>query len=569
MKKQILSLFSLSAFLILSGCSDIESYVDEKIWQDSQILEDQDYQEFQRLSNENLLDANGIYNELIQAEEDESKPSGQIHITFAENAFFEPNYFLDAEHASLINTQNCYLNPGESVYVSTPSPQNPNTNKYLFSRFRVMAYEDGKRQDTELSFTNDGDNLVMTIPPDCPWTELSIEPLGEYQNRIVSLKDYYIDNNGNEIELNGVWKITSEDSGEDVTTAGTTAEISPITSYTVSYDYGRYMDEYYFGCSEPDSFTLNTDKNEVEFYKATALSENESYSVGLRPYISLKLTNNEANFIHNTISAVTKSNDIIKFISVNDNEQKVSGDKEQFFYQLKCGDRIVIRIGSDYKVTADELTIDTFRAAVKEGYEYAFTIPEILETKLDIVISKNTATLGDYQKKFLQNAVITVCDSQGSALETGDEVDDFAVVTVSITPASGYYITGKKVSDGVYQDKMKYSKYVEQIDSIIDEHPVKKLCHITLETSDSYGTCVYKLDGKAVEGDIELRPEQTLKLEYTLTDSDYEIVRNSGSVRAAIEDVFSKNKLTVAIDITEDMDGGTIRRDQYIQIKKK
>ena len=85
---------------------------------------------------------------------------------------------------------------------------------------------------------------------------------------------------------------------------------------------------------------------------------------------------------------MTKNNDIIKSISVNGNPQSVSGKKEQIISQLKCGDKLLIRVGNDYKVTGSGLDIETVEAAVKDGYEYAFTIPQTIESELDIVVTK-------------------------------------------------------------------------------------------------------------------------------------------------------------------------------------
>ena len=564
MKKKIRYLSFLAAFLTLSGCSNIESYLEEKIWQDSQILTDQDYLEYQRLATDGQLDIDGIYQEPVEADETVTQPAGPIHVTFAENAFLESHYFKDTGLTNPINTQNCYLNPGESIYISLPKENNSYTNQYSFSQFRVVAWDNGKRQNTDFSFINNGQNLVLTIPTNCPWTELSIEPLGQYQNRILSFKDIYIDENGTETELNGTWIID-----DDITTTDNTAELNPLASYTVSYDYSTYADKYYFENSVPAVFTSNDDKSKIEFHQVSPSDDSESFVVYLHPYINVTITNNMSNIFNSTISAVTKSNEFIKSITINGIEQKISGSKEQILKQLRCGDKIILQVGHDCKATARGLTVDTSHLAVNNGYEYAFTIPETLETQLDITISKNTATSGNYQEKTLPNASITVYDSNKTPLEPGAEVDDAEQVTVIITPASGYYITGKKVSDGVYQDKMKYSKYVSQIEDILTDHPVKKLYYITLDTSDSYGTCVYKLDGKEVSGYTELQPEQNLKLEYTLTDNDYEIVRISNGFTSSLEELFSKNKITVSIDISEDMDGTTIRRDSYIQVKMK
>ena len=158
--------------------------------------------------------------------------------------------------------------------------------------------------------------------------------------------------------------------------------------YTIFYDYSDYLDEYYLEDSEPKAFAHNEKNGIVEFYTISPQKETQNYTVYLHRYIKLKIINQEANFINNAILAVTKNNDIIKSISVNGNPQSVSGKKEQIISQLKCGDKLLIRVGNDYKVTASGLDIETVEAAVKDGYEYAFTIPQTIESELDIVVTK-------------------------------------------------------------------------------------------------------------------------------------------------------------------------------------
>ena len=381
-KEHFISIFSV-VVLSLSGCSQVEHYLTDKIWEKSGISVNEDYQEYQSLAEEGQLDSSGMYEGLKESNEEFIEPPGPIHVTFAENSFLEFTYYWDFELTSPIDIKNCYLNPGESFYASIPKVNNPNTTQYNFSKFRVWACDEKNQWRTELDIKEETSNLVVTIPEDCPWTQLVVEPLGEYEDRILSLKDCYIDNNGEEIELNGIWSIN-----DDSIITGKTAMISPLMPYTIFYDYSDYLDEYYLEDSEPKAFAHNEKNGIVEFYTISPQKETQNYTVYLHRYIKLKITNQEANFINNAILAVTKNNDIIKSISVNGNPQSVSGKKEQIISQLKCGDKLLIRVGNDYTVTASGLDIETVEAAVKDGYEYAFTIPQTIESELDIVVTK-------------------------------------------------------------------------------------------------------------------------------------------------------------------------------------
>lgn len=78
---------------------------------------------------------------------------------------------------------------------------------------------------------------------------------------------------------------------------------------------------------------------------------------------------------------------------------------------------------------------------------------------------------------------------------------------------------------------------------------------------------MFKLDGKEVSGLQALRLGQTLDVEYTLTDSDFEI--NRDGLFSPIVDFFRKNSTTVPVEITEDMDGKEIRGEEYVDLKEK
>lgn len=47
---------------------------------------------------------------------EQEKPSGKIHITFAENRYMNIRYYADSSMKTPINTTSCYLNPGNRLY---------------------------------------------------------------------------------------------------------------------------------------------------------------------------------------------------------------------------------------------------------------------------------------------------------------------------------------------------------------------------------------------------------------------------------------------------------------------
>lgn len=551
MKKKILILILLVVCLMLSGCSNVNEYLTGKLeeitLEKAEILEDQDYLDYQSLKISGLLDNNGTYlgvNEIKGADSDEAELSGQIHVTFAENSHIRFTYYFDAEHTEQIDTSSCYLNPGDCIYASEPNIFEAYSDKYEFKEFRILKYV-SNNQPESFAVGLGNDNLVYEIPVDYAGDKLSVLPLGRYDARVLTLDDYYLSDDGDEVEFHGTWWIDSDRFSE------TTAEIDSTVDYKVIYDYSDYADYYYFVKSVPEPFSTD-DSGIIEFSKSTPQNGNENFYVLLHKYISVRVAN--INY------SIFKQN-IIKSLSVNGNAQDIVKKKEFSLEKLKCGDTITIRIDNGYKVTARGLEISN-PIDVENGtvQEYKITIPETTELELGIGVIKKTATLGGFTMRTIHNAIITVTDENGNILQNGDEVDDNEKLTVTITPTNGYYVTGKKVKDGVYQDTMKYKEYFSDIDKIIENHPIKKLIYITLDDSDDYGTCVYSIDGEVVSGTVALREGQKVTLKYTLTDSNYQIVRRG----------LRKTQATVELEILENFDGKILSREDFdIQIKNK
>lgn len=382
MRKSALFLLLGTALLQLAGCGAAESYLAERIQEEFEVSAGenyQDYQEYQGMKEANLLNGEGMYREAGDKDQKEEEvPSGTIHVTFAENSFLKAEYYFDEELTRRVDTENCHINPGDSIYMSVNDGGGECPDGYTFAGFRVWEWQaDGSRR----VWLDVGGELpvVMTVPGDSQATQLSVAPLGEYRKKILSFSDSYRIRGGEEIELSGVWRT---DNG--VETTDTSAEISPFTSYIVSYDYGAYKDRFYFEKSTPEPFYVSEEKGTVQFDE-----ESQSYSVWLHPYIRVRIINNEANIFNSAISAVTGSGGIVRAISVNGKSQAVSGKKEQFIEKLKWGDKIQIQVGDGYKATAGGLEADTPGAEVKDGYEYVFTVPQTLETELEIVIDRD------------------------------------------------------------------------------------------------------------------------------------------------------------------------------------
>lgn len=152
-------------------------------------------------------------------------------------------------------------------------------------------------------------------------------------------------------------------------------------------------------------------------------------------------------------------------------------------------------------------------------------------------------------------------------LSKGDFIEENQKVIVTITPIVGYYISGGNIQEKTaYEETMTYSKYVSDIDDRISEHPVKKICEVTLDTTDSFAKYVYKIDGKEVSGTVQIKEGEKISLEYEITDDNYSLQEGAGGVFGIGK---SYKKVSKEIVISEDYDGKTIKKDDFnIKVKK-
>ena len=132
MKRKILTLITVFVLLMISGCSNVNDFLinrlEENALENAGILEDTEYQDYEKLMSSGQLDENGKYLGTVadmDENDDVEEASGQIHVTFANNSHISFIYYLDAEHTEQINTSNCYLNPGDCIYASDPKLVDP------------------------------------------------------------------------------------------------------------------------------------------------------------------------------------------------------------------------------------------------------------------------------------------------------------------------------------------------------------------------------------------------------------------------------------------------------------
>ena len=290
MKKSLLFLLSASLTLpLLTACVPVnnrveqltrfvESRLDEAILKESGINQDADYLKYEEKREANQVNPDGSY---IGDEGEYKGEVGSIHVTFARNPYISVEYYADAGHMSPISGE-CTLSPGGQIYCTPPTVTNAPSKLYRFQNFRAWEYDNTGTQIGEISLGVDNTGTVLTIPQKFNGTELSIEPVGEFQSRTVTLLAYKVDANGEKQELpaSGSWEI------ENRYYANGTVELDPTGQHDIAFYYDN--DEYYFVRSEPAPYYQNNDEGVVAFPTLTRDNEQSAFSVELRRYYTIQ-----------------------------------------------------------------------------------------------------------------------------------------------------------------------------------------------------------------------------------------------------------------------------------------
>ncbi|MBP1567145.1 MAG: hypothetical protein J6U36_00710, partial [Oscillospiraceae bacterium] len=189
----------------------------------------------------------------------------------------------------------------------------------------------------------------------------------------------------------------------------------------------------------------------------------------------------------------------------------------------------------------------------------------------DITITISIAFRQTFEPRNYENAVLSLQyadTSDRQVISAGELLDRDRIVTVKFKPAEGFYISGENVTDNVYSAEMKYSEYLQTAEKIGKNYPRKKIYTVDLVTTDKYGKVTYTLNGKKVSGKTQVREDDKLVMDYVIENKDYIIYKDFIS---AMYDLLNKSpyERSEAITITEDLDGSSISREDFIVVQKK
>ncbi|HAF26162.1 MAG TPA: hypothetical protein DCG85_02470 [Lachnospiraceae bacterium] len=603
-KKLYLSFILLASVILISGCAQTDGRLLNKLKASSSIYSDEDYLSYLKLKEKDQIDKNGLYSGTGSLSENEVK-EGSIHLTFAKNRFIRMSYYKDKDRTERLTTLNCYVNPGDTIYATVGEIDNPYSEAFMFKGFRLISYsesgkrgktisgnglitdeeagdlsdekeEEGKEEDKKegdkkedkkdekkddkkedkKEFIEEGALVEFTIPSDFKGIDLSVEPLGEYQKVEISTAAYVKDAEGKKTAVGSADFYVD---GELV--IGDKTEINAGKEYVVSLKYNG--EDYYYVGSNPKS-RVNDKPGEVIFATADGKSASASYEVELHPYINVTFDG---------------SGDLNSILSIKNTDVNING---RTLEKMKGGQALSVDTQGEYRLFCKDIEFN--ESETDTGYHYQFTIPQTDKKNLTIRVSDQMKTVripsvehGKVSVRLLDNGSLNLDGDETEEeitgevyLEDGEEADGTSTVEVKITPDDGYYVSGRNVTDRIYVQTMRLSSYVDNIDSIISEHPIKPLIAISVDPSDQYGNCVFKLNGVEVSGEVYVMDGDRLTLDYTLTTPGMSIARKDGNILTSLidagADLISYPTRSETINIYTSDEGRRFTRADFFEV---
>lgn len=338
---------------MVTGCTSIKDRLGQRMLEESGIDASEEYHLYQGYSENGSLDQDGYF----LSAQDEASHEGEIHVTFSDNSNISVEYYSNPEKTLLIDTCACYLLPGDSIYANVTIKRSVVSTAYKFSGFNIYEFEDGSRYIADgLNGDFETTGCVLTIPSDYKGTDLAVTPVGEFEERIIGLNDYYIDDETETTHpLNGTWMLNNQQSTDD------SFGINPVSPYIVSYEYDS--SEYFYLSSSPDAYYIDNTQGIVIFKQRQPSDETVDYSVELHRYLSVVLKADTDR----TINVNGEG-----FVNIKANEEyTISG--------LMYGSRVSIITNKewpDLENMRDMIICAPPDPFAQGGWEYVFVVPQ-------------------------------------------------------------------------------------------------------------------------------------------------------------------------------------------------
>ena len=373
--------YYLSAFLLCSiivcGCANgntdkgisslYKNYIEDKMLGKSGVDSDVDYMLSVSLGQNGMLDENGNYTGVVDNSDidvDELLNLNPISFNVCTNNTITFECYRDQDHKELVY-DGCTLSPGDYIYISNIVCNSPYTDCYELDKIRLIDYDINGNigeivDEISSRYISNNATLCLHIPDTYTGNDLMIEALGRYYDREINLNAVWKDANGREHDLEGVWKINAEEVNSGL------CKIEPSVDYTVSFEFDSCS--YYFSGNETQYFRV--EDNYVEFYRQNSIGGARDFSISLKKYNTIDITDNDKA--------------IISF-DVNDVSYNV-GDKSYEITDAKAGEWITFKVKPGYKVSCD--SIELFQYEKSDGYKFNCQIPENTGNNIEFIIEK-------------------------------------------------------------------------------------------------------------------------------------------------------------------------------------
>lgn len=447
---------TLVPIIMLTGCGYIDSYINQKVTEESGVLQDENYVKYQEYLEEGLLDEEGLY---IDNTVEEIK-AGSIHVTFASNNNIKASYFSDVACKSAVDTTDFYTNPGTILYAKAKLVEDIKSSVYEFAGYNQYSYsEDGNRkligEFTELT----DDVIAINIPDDIEETEISIEPIGRYGTSELRFADYLVDDEDNRSEISGHWYVDDKEVGADRKIG-----ISPISSCIVSYKYDA--DSYFFVSSEPECYYNSNEDGLVIFPQREATDEMNSYTIDLHKYIEVSIPVNHSRKISVNGADVTQ----------------YPADSELQLTKLVYGDYVHIETDSEWIELENNKDLILRSTEYNSGkYIYTLLLPEKGgEFLFD-------PSMYNYEHGTIEFRCFGAVVSAPQVLKKGSKIYyDQKTVDEGYQLSTGthYIVVGEEAET---HDALKNIKFTEIVQVVVE-----------LQQPDYGGSIEYSIDGKRI-----------------------------------------------------------------------
>ena len=469
--KKYLAIVIVFCSILMFGCENTKDKEQSDLFMQQYLLHDNEqYNDYlaKKQLNEGMINEEGFYtdSEIDDAELD--IPSGMVHVSFAHHSLMTVTYYLDSAMLEKIDENNCFLNPGDTIFAKIDTTNLVQSNTYEFHGFRLAAF-DGTQSNYNYAFF-EGEKI--TIPDDIQYSEISIIPEGKYKKRNLSFDTEFSDPALKALGLSPVWIVVT--GPQSVSTVFDSYSLEANSTFRVKAEFNS--SKYYLIEDEvsPEYESYDEKEGIVTFKQYAASNAIDNYSIKLGPKFEFEIEKLSAD------GEVKVRIDDQEPFDYKDHDQRFIGSAKE---------GAVVRIeGAIHDIGA----VKNLTRTNNQAYEY--------------VVGKGSGKLiFDPENYSYSHGKVVFYDAEHNIILSKTE----------LTIGDRIYLTGKP--DEGYSFNKGDGKVPITVDSDIEYLlnnmlSFEKQWKLLLRQPDKGGTIVYYLNGKEVKTKEVTMSEETDKL---------------------------------------------------------